>query len=99
MNIQLSQLFGISWYEFQMRWRLLALLIITIALIRIIISEMLIFGGEITSLVPAFRADTALLTEEQTIRFHTLNVVFITWGAVGAIMSFILPVVVSDSIP
>jgi ABC-type transport system involved in multi-copper enzyme maturation permease subunit len=99
MNIQISQLFGIAWYEFQMHWRRRALLVITIAIVGIILAEMLIFGGDITSLVPAFRADTALLNEAQNIRFHTLNVVFITWGAVGAIMAFILPIVVSDSIP
>ena len=99
MNTQISQLFGIAWYEFKMHWRRRALLVITIAIIGIIFAEMLIFGGDITNFVPAFRADPTLLTEEQNVRFHTLNVVFITWGAVGAIMAFILPIVVSDSIP
>ncbi|MFN8374724.1 MAG: hypothetical protein U0694_17815 [Anaerolineae bacterium] len=99
MNITIYQLLGIACYEFKMHWRRRALLVITIAIVGIIFCEMLIFGGDITSFVPAFRADPALLTAEQNMRFHTLNVVFITWGAVGAIVSFILPIVVADSIP
>ena len=87
MNTQFSQLLGITWYELKMHWRRRALLVITIAIIGIIFAEMLIFQGDITSFVPAFRADPAQLTAEQNVRFHTLNVVFITWGAVGAIMA------------
>ena len=97
MQTSLSQLRGMVIYEFKMHWRRRSLVVLTLSLILMALFPSL-FGGESTvNMLDAVSGGS--VSEENANFAFTITVMLAMWMPIGAILAFVLPILVSDTIP
>lgn len=91
-----AQMTGMMKYEFKMHWRRRALWVITLTMLVIVGVAAVLGGTEIGGLIDKL-AETGGLSDTAQVRLFTI--LFATWVGVAALLSFIFPIVVADTIP
>jgi len=97
MQTSLSQLRGMIVYEFKMHWRRRSLLVLTLSMLLMALFTSL-FGGEST--VNMLDAVSGSSVSEENANFaFTIAVMIAVWMPLGVVLAFVLPILISDTIP
>jgi ABC-type transport system involved in multi-copper enzyme maturation permease subunit len=86
----LSQISGITYYEFRMHWRRRGLLVITLSMLAVLTLPVLLTRGEMMS---------RIALDKDGIDYYTRNIVLFHWSTVGVVLFAVVPFLFADAIP